>query len=1706
MIRNTKVLKALALFFTANILFNVLLPLLNIGLAKAYAKAEQVQQGLTPPNIVDLKSGDMNYSVPFISLPGAHSFDLSYRAGISPTENASWIGLGWYMEAGEISRSINGYPDDYAGEGSYEFFYKGSLTGITETNTSSYNVNINGNYYPFGCLKGKDMTNGLSQGNAIDDSYVFDTYTSHFPDFFQTLVYRVDGTTQTPPAQYNRVVLNENDTYYGGSFPNYDGYFVSGGNMSGNIQPLILENPTLYHMSRESSLTDRTSYVYKPFSQAKPCFRFINDFSNSYKTSNVNAFGFDGSYTNFTYSLGSNGLGYDHNAGGTSGFNSTDMKLAGSKHVEYYTNAEIVDATSSGAKSKGFIGYEGMPNTASARCTLSLAGSTYYVTNQVGGYSITDANGSTYHYALPVYTYKRFSYSKTVDGIETVTDIAQPFAGKWLLTSITGPDYVDKNSDGYANEGDWGNWTSFVYGKWTDDYNERSPLTGNYITSNGSESYNSFKRQAYYLDAAYTRTHAVLFPKSSRSDANGALRGGTSVGTSLKLNSGLLFTIDGIKTIRSQRSYSSTSIYGDINSIKGEYSTSGYGAVLDATDLQNISTAYSGYTALIAQESRLTQDYSLCSGSPNSTGNTGKLTLNSVSYYGRNGSQTTPNYDFTYELAVPNTFNVQMTFSPVAMGTRKGRLDFSSTPNPFKAGDIVKFTISSVTYYASLVKGITYYGIPNALYDVVFLGPNIPGDSQRFTTVTATETKNPPYTEGYYDVWGSFKSDFDYSGNLQNKGRKTSAVSAVGVDVWSLRKISTPTGATIEPEYESDTYSNNAASVGKRVLNVDPMIGFKPTTAYQSSYSSLTNDGTYYQGLNFTMSHLDRTATYHDFKLYFLEPDAWEAIDNNIIVSQNVKMVSLCNFYNSGAGSNTTFTESADVQVQSKGSQSDPYIIVRIPRNDQSQGLPFVDPTSTSYTHCVHLGSHLIIGNQKMISYGGGVRVKSVSLKGNGETFKTTYDYNNKAFANTSGSVSYDPNQYDIIDIVAAQAASGYPYTLSGSTTSIVPYEQANNYKSIYALFLNNFESIRYFVPAPGVQYEYITVKNYGNDIQENTYQEYQYEVFKNSFIKREVPFGESTCVIDYTTATKTHVYKYAVHTDFKDLSSKAGNILSIKTYDLLDKIISKQVFNYSDETTLPNNQGVVGEVFNEERYGEYVKTTGTYMMVNVGAATIPIDPQCDECIGTTGYPAIMMPVYVTTGTESTDRYYYGIVSSFNRYPTVLLSTETTDYLKGTSEKVVYKAYDFYNGSATEIVSKDSYGNAFKTKVTPFYKHTWSGGGVLPACSLGLKMNGGNNMIAEPAEINVYKVSPSNYNTDLATMSSKVMLWSNGLKYRQCSSGLYQDVTVTEDAGTVQSELICRPASVYVWNSPKLNSDGSYNSFAAFNPASINANWKLASENKLTNPYSGMLSSADINSNYSSQKLTKKKSMLLAEADNANYSSFTYTGFEDFDEGTPGVSAGFIDGELTGGFYNSGTNTFDARTSSSAAHTGNYICKATSGYPVQHFTKTISGDAGSLQPGRTYRASVWIDESSASTAAITVNVNGSRSGTAYNADYSAGISQAVAKCGTWYLVYLDFDIPSDYVSSSGIGANRVTVSLSTSSGTAYFDDFSFHPLDADVTGYVYDALTWQLNYTLDKDNFYSRYEYDNNNRLKAIYRETVNGEVKLKDYKYNIVK
>lgn len=65
--------------------------------------------------MVDPFTGDFNYNIPLMDVEG-YPINLFYNAGIHTEQEASWVGLGWNINPGAISRTMRGLPDDFSGE------------------------------------------------------------------------------------------------------------------------------------------------------------------------------------------------------------------------------------------------------------------------------------------------------------------------------------------------------------------------------------------------------------------------------------------------------------------------------------------------------------------------------------------------------------------------------------------------------------------------------------------------------------------------------------------------------------------------------------------------------------------------------------------------------------------------------------------------------------------------------------------------------------------------------------------------------------------------------------------------------------------------------------------------------------------------------------------------------------------------------------------------------------------------------------------------------------------------------------------------------------------------------------------------------------------------------------------------------------------------------------------------------------------------------------------------------------------------------------------------------------------------------------------------------------------------------------------------------------------------------------------------------
>lgn len=152
-IRNSKTSKFVAIYLTMMIFLEMTQPMVTYAITSGPSQPEF--NSFTPistSDMVDLTSGNFNYNIPIMDV-GGYPLNLAYNSGVTMDQEASWVGLGWNLNVGQIERQVRGMPDDFRGD---EMRYENDLkTNIT--------VGTNFNFHP--AIFGHDEF-----GNAIPGS------------------------------------------------------------------------------------------------------------------------------------------------------------------------------------------------------------------------------------------------------------------------------------------------------------------------------------------------------------------------------------------------------------------------------------------------------------------------------------------------------------------------------------------------------------------------------------------------------------------------------------------------------------------------------------------------------------------------------------------------------------------------------------------------------------------------------------------------------------------------------------------------------------------------------------------------------------------------------------------------------------------------------------------------------------------------------------------------------------------------------------------------------------------------------------------------------------------------------------------------------------------------------------------------------------------------------------------------------------------------------------------------------------------------------------------------------------------------------------------------------------------------------------------------------------------------------------------------
>ncbi|MDK2772182.1 MAG: hypothetical protein KYX68_08170, partial [Flavobacterium sp.] len=115
-IRSSKFSKFVAYYLAIMVFLQITQPMQMYALTSGPKQPEF--NAFTPigtSDMVDLASGDFNYNIPIMDV-GGYPINLAYNSGITMDQEASWVGLGWNLNVGQIERQVRGLPDDFNGE------------------------------------------------------------------------------------------------------------------------------------------------------------------------------------------------------------------------------------------------------------------------------------------------------------------------------------------------------------------------------------------------------------------------------------------------------------------------------------------------------------------------------------------------------------------------------------------------------------------------------------------------------------------------------------------------------------------------------------------------------------------------------------------------------------------------------------------------------------------------------------------------------------------------------------------------------------------------------------------------------------------------------------------------------------------------------------------------------------------------------------------------------------------------------------------------------------------------------------------------------------------------------------------------------------------------------------------------------------------------------------------------------------------------------------------------------------------------------------------------------------------------------------------------------------------------------------------------------------------------------------------------------
>lgn len=1310
---------------------------------------------------------------------------------------------------------------------------------------------------------------------------------------------------------------------------------------------------------------------------------------------------------------------------------------------------------------QGFIEADNLSNA-------DRADNTQFPEYGLGAFAVTNTDGFTYHYSLPVYRNKYRTVSTTLtdpgqadpayysligmpdEGDSMyVNEVLQRFAIEWKLVAVTGPDYVDVNMNNKVDPDDQGYWIKFTFAKWSDDFNWRAPYNGySNITvptpHDGDEDDRPLsmreyapaylrrgtmmdgEEEIYYLSTIETSTMVAALAYDLRNDAVSTKDGSGKVQTKLALKAVFLFNAE------------------------DEFSES-----LDvwfSTDLNFSSASYSSLINL-----------------PSSTLQSGLL---NYKYYQVPANKALIDADALESVIFNQDYSLAKNIPDHLSRISASSTDIKWTNNAGADYKISEWTSAAYSNQGKLtLLGVRYYGLNGIRAMAKNSSIEMTSDDLAFTY-----GYNPDYSMHKVDYWGYFNSARTAWTDIYN----LNSVSKDNVDAWSLTSIAKGEGMRTDITYESDEYS----------FIIDGYT-YRPTILAlfknASHISNTASTAEFYSSDGYDL--LVNPETHKAKVLIKLEYD--EFCDNDIDVRQAYYEL-VETWSGSGSPDQINISNISGLNYQISGLKSTGY-------------EECLTNSGTSSGGSGQLVSGYVLAYYDMV-YGGGVRVASITEVEipTGLSYVTEYEY-------SEGSASSEPKDY-VAEVGISNAMYSTDFTGISPTvaySSVKTYDRgADNRNYGYTQidfdipsalsttvdYTSSQQPCMLFIPQILMHMPVNQLKDtvlYGN-ANGRLYRAIP-RVLKGHFKSLPNIFGDVNTYytvggtladhLGYGNPNGSTVNKIYCQLTYMSLSDLGPGALCSSTYT---SVQNDQLWPYYTEDWFKESAIIETSTYiDKSRFGRVLKESiysanGTLLQSKVHE-------------------------YERSGVY-TERYFRHLLRDPNAYP---LNNEVVNYqfvsnlhyyryaptqITTYSEGGMVKRYsdDFESSTnfpESDILIDESSG-ALVTQLT--YAHTIESslGKVAPGAmsSQVFSTNQNRLMLQYESSVTSFLVENRGFSLDIDAqdpgqlLATERLTYTNSAAVRTMSSGTF---------GTSQTTL---PTYVLAYTSMLLHPQSSTPTLVPSISRTLFDERHNAIELKDEK--------TDI---YSASLINPITGSTITSVTGCNYYSFSAAIFENLRSNGSGNF--FAEGEF---FVPNAIGELTGSGGGISPHTGEFCLQVQNATQVfvndPHLHRETDEDANGngIETNRTYKASVWVHENSNLTdAKLAVSVTGTVSGSPYNQNYQMAGNASSINIDGWIKLEVTFTVPENFV---GIGNDGVRVSLlSGSEEPAYFDDFRLRPIDVPMQVTVRDRKTNRMTEILDEENMFSRSVYDHAGRVIIIYHETLNGVKLISELEYDAI-